>query len=1366
MKHRIYRILLLITFINSSGFAQENHFWTAIKLTDIPGYESRYAMPEKFRTISVDMNRLRSMLLAAPLEFTHFSSALLLDLPMPDGSFSKFSIVESPMMEQGLAAQYPDFKTYGGQGIDNPYATVKISITRYGLHVMILSPEGTFFIDPFNLNNSNDYIIYNKKDLKARSFTCETADTFNPNESSVNNHSANKSHGTQLRSYRLAVAATGEYTAFHGGTVSSAMAAIVVSINRVNGVYENELATRLILVANNSSIVYTNSATDPYTNNNGTTMLTENTTNINSVIGTANYDIGHVFSTGGGGVATLNGPCGTNKARGVTGSSSPVGDAFDIDYVAHEMGHQFGASHTFNATTSNCGGGNRSASSAYEPGSGITIMAYAGICGAVNDLAPHSIAYFHTKSFDDITTFITTASTGGSCAVVTSTGNTPPVASQGSDYSIPVSTPFILTGSATDADNDPLVYSWEEYDLGNAGDWNAAQSAANDAPLFRPFEPVTIPSRTFPRLSDIINNTTTAGELLPSVARTLDFRLTVRDNRAGGGGVMHSDITKKITTVAAAGPFLVTAPNTAVSWGTSTSQTVTWAVASTDAAPVSCANVNILLSTDGGNTFPIVLASNTPNDGSEVITVPANVTTQARIKVEAAGNIFFDMSNADFSITAAAPVLTTIITTPPGASNYCAGTNLSVGFTCDGPANSGNVFTAQLSDDTGSFAVPANIGTLSGTNSGMISCTIPAGTAAGTKFRIRVISSNPAITGSDNGNNLSIYKSVNAAGAISGTAIVCQGQPPVAYAISSLTNATTYNWTLPSGATIATGAGTASITVNYGVSSLSGNITVAGSNAGCGNGISSSKSITVNALPAAAGSISGTSYPCAGSSGYIYSITAVAGATGYTWSLPSGASITSGSNTNSITVSFSAGAVSGNITVTPVNACGSGTVSPLFSIVIYQPPAPVTISAAGSTTTCSPGSVNLSFTTQPGFHYQWRKNGVNLSATDTLSSYQATQSGTYSVVNNAIAFGQQTFNSSGTITILDNSCSTPSSNIIVSGYSANVPSSLIYITMNISHSWVGDLVILLEAPNGQRLGLINRLNGGSNNGDNFINTVFSDAGIVMPQNTGAPYSATYKPLSAAFTVCTNITTNVFSFAGFGNGSINPNGQWRLRAFDQASVDDGTLNSWSITFPAFSPGCTAISNTIPVTILPTPVITDFTPSTIAAAGTVNIYGTGFSTATTVSFNGSTAAFTVSGDTLIQATVPAGATSGFISVTNSCGTANSPSAYTIVTSATLNLGVFIEGYYQTGGTMTNAIPGYADSITVNLIPASNLNVIAYSVSGLLSSTGLASILFPGAVIGNSYYIAIRQRNSLETWSKVPVVFTGTTSCNFRN
>ena len=1362
--------LLTTAVVQAQSSEKGQSVFTEWRQTQYAEAPVRYTWPEKFKAYSYHLSSLRQILKHAPMEFTPGAqtSFIVFDLPMPNGEIAKFKVVETETMDPVLAAKFPGLKTYSGQGITDPASVLKLTVSDYGLWAMVLSNRGNVFVDPLEHGNTTDVVVYSRKDLKPySSFVCETGEKEERFRSAMNYTAIGagqlaKSHGTTLRTYRLALACTGEYAAFHGGTTAGAMAGMVATMNRVNGVYETEVAVHMTMVANNNLLIYLNGTTDPYTNNNGGTMLTENINNCNTVIGSANYDIGHVFSTGGGGVAYLGVPCTTNKAGGVTGSSSPVNDAFDIDYVAHEMGHQFGAHHTFNSSTGSCSG-NRTAAAAFEPGSGITIMAYAGICTATNDLAPHSIAYFHTYSFDQITTYITTGS-GNSCAVATATGNTPPtVVPDALNYTIPYQTPFTLNATGSDANGDALTYSWEEYDLGAAGNWNAP---VGDAPIFRPFDPVVSGSRTFPKISDIVNNTTTIGELLPTYARTLKFRVTVRDNRAGGGGVMHPDDTVRVNVINTGAAFAVTAPNTAVTWTSGQPATVTWNVSNTDISPISCANVAILLSTDGGYTYPVTILSATPNDGSEIITVPANITTTARIKVQAVGNIFFDISNTNFTIQSGSSVLSVLNTNPVTTSPLCAGQTLSVGYTGDGPANAGNVFTAQLSNSAGSFASPVVIGTLGATAaSGTISCTIPGGTVQGTGYRIRVISSNPAITGTDNATNLTIQNTVGAAGLVSGTSTVCQGQTGLAYSVSAVSNATNYTWSLPAGFTITSDSGTNAIVVTASAAAVSGNISVTPSN-GCFTGAGSAAfAVTVSPLPSAAGSISGTATVCPGLTGVVYTVPAIANATSYNWTLPSGATIASGAGTNSITVDFSVGAVTGNISVAGANTCGSGTSSVFFVTVQSAAPVPV-ISASGSTSFCTPGSVTLSFTPVAGVQYQWRKNGVNI-AGETGASYVATASGNYDVIASIIPVGQQTFNSTGSVSIPDNSCTGGSSNITVSGYNVPVRSSDIYINMNIRHTYVGDLDIFLESPSGARIGISDQTNNVNNGGDNFTNTVIADSGSVQIPTSGAPYTGLYKPWTSTFTVtsCTGLTTTLTSFAGLGSGSLNPNGTWKLRAFDRFSTDVGSITSWSITFPYIGQGCQSVSNAIAISVTAAPVVTGFTPVTGSVGTPVTINGSGFTGATNVAFNGASATFTVVNSNQITTTVPVGATTGNISVSTTCGTVNGPVPFNVVTNATLNITALIEGFYNAGTHLMIPVVGgsVSDSIMVELHQTSSPYSVVYSTQTTLNLAGQTTITLPGAYIGSSYYLVFRHRNAIETWSKNPVLISAVTNFN---
>jgi hypothetical protein len=614
--------------------------------------QERLIVPQSYRTLAIDGGALAVVLAQAPEEGVE--SNIVLELPMPDGGDARFYIWRVDMMAPELAERYPEITTFRGRGIDDPSATAVIDRTPAGFHAMVLRGGDTIYIDPYRRNDTVHYISYFRSQYgttdSAADFVCHVeGETATPlaDPSDGTKSTPDLPSGSELLTYRTVVAATGEYTAFHGGTVPAGMAAIVTAMNRVSGIYEREVAIRMELVANNDQVVYTNAATDPYSNNNGFTMLGQNQSNVDAVIGSANYDIGHVFSTGGGGVAGLGVPCRAgNKARGVTGLPSPIGDPFYVDYVAHEMGHQWGANHTFNGSSGSCAGGNRWGPTAYEPGSGSTIMAYAGICAPQN-IQNFSDDYFHGVSFDEIISYSTLGS-GNSCAAVTATGNSAPSVEAGLSYTIPINTPFALTGSATDPESDPLTYCWEEFDRGNAGHPN---SPVGNAPIFRSFDPVSSPMRSFPRTSDLVNNTQTIGEILPSYSRTMNFRLTARDNRVGGGGVDYDTTT--IVASDTAGPFLVNAPNTAVTWNGAGPHPVNWDAAGTTAAPISCGSVNILLSVDGGLSFDQTLVSTTPNDGVAEVWPATPDTTAARVKVVCSDNIFFDISNENFTIIGA-----------------------------------------------------------------------------------------------------------------------------------------------------------------------------------------------------------------------------------------------------------------------------------------------------------------------------------------------------------------------------------------------------------------------------------------------------------------------------------------------------------------------------------------------------------------------------------------------------------------------------------------------------------------------------------------------------------------------------------------
>lgn len=614
-----------------------------------------YIKPNMYTPFGINDGALKKALAGAPMEFTAAarSRPVVLSLPTPTGGTQRFRIVESPVMEPGLAAKFPGIKTYSGQGIDDPSATVRLDYTYLGFHAQVLSPNGAFYIDPYWHTETSAYISYYKRDLYSdKTFECLTPPGSDAPADEPTTAGGPEVAGTQLRTYQLAVSTTGEYTAFFGGA-GPALAAVTTTVNRITGIFENDAAVRMVLIANNNLLIFPTASTDPFTNPTGNPSLanTQNQTYVDANIGSANYDIGHVFhrvpSAGSNnGIVGQIGSVGQAgvKAQGFSSTNNPVGDAFDIDYAAHEMGHQFGGRHNFN----NCGGGQGDSSSlAQEPGSGSTIMSYAGICGGTN-LQAHSDPYFSALNASQIQTYTQTDPEGNGAADITATGNSPPTVSAGPVYTIPAFTPFTLTATGSDPDGDPLTFNWEQR---NGGGVITVGTDPGSGPILRGWSATSSPSRTFPRLSNLLNNTTPFGETLPQTSRTMSFSVMARDNRANGGGSQFSFTS--VTSVNTGGGFAVTSPN-------GVGQTLTggsnfnflWNVAGTTANGINTANVNILLSLDGGNTFPITLASATANDGSESIQLPFNTgSATARIKIEAVGNIFFDINNFNFTLT-------------------------------------------------------------------------------------------------------------------------------------------------------------------------------------------------------------------------------------------------------------------------------------------------------------------------------------------------------------------------------------------------------------------------------------------------------------------------------------------------------------------------------------------------------------------------------------------------------------------------------------------------------------------------------------------------------------------------------------------
>ncbi len=650
----------------------QGDYWKNMEGSLAPSTGVRKIIPATYHLLQIDQARLQSFLKSLP---GNAGSAVLFELPTPDGKSRSFSIWSTPVFAPELQAKFPDITTYTAVAVNDPTVTAKLDYTTKGFHAMVFAGDATYLIDPYSNQADGYYIVYNKKDYRREMnnfMRCDMEEHSDPKPETGESIGlggelpgvALRTNGSTKKKYRLALSCTGEYAAAVDGpgpTKAGVLSAMTTTMNRVNGIYEREVAATMEFIGSQDDLIYTSASSDPfpsYANNNGGALLDFNQDNTDDVVGSAVYDIGHIFSTGGGGIAQLGCVCSNNsKAMGVTGSPNPVGDAYDVDYVAHEMGHQFGAEHTFNKCS-----GTESAGSAYEPGSGSTILAYAGICGSTNNLQEHSDDYFHAISLNDISQFITTGfwGAGGSSCGVSSTGGTAPtVPSFGATYAIPYRTPFELTAPAISANG--VTYCWEEWDLGyisqgNPGDYRKDEDLGGEfttGPAFRSFDPAASRTRVFPKIERVItNNLSTKGERIPEVARTSRFKLTVRTLSEGWGTFNTPLEMITLNVINTGAPFKVTAPSSSVNWETGSTQTVQWDVAQTNQAPVNCQNVNIYMSADGGHTYPYVVAENVPNTGSASITVPNTFnSTTTRLKVKGADNVFFDISDVNFTVS-------------------------------------------------------------------------------------------------------------------------------------------------------------------------------------------------------------------------------------------------------------------------------------------------------------------------------------------------------------------------------------------------------------------------------------------------------------------------------------------------------------------------------------------------------------------------------------------------------------------------------------------------------------------------------------------------------------------------------------------
>ena len=690
----------------------------------------RVSFPTTFKLFKTNIESIRTALANAPERFSGSTNGAIITLPNAEGTTERFEMFEATNFSAGLQSQFPKIRAYVGKGIDDTKATLRLSIDPKGIQTMIFRTDKlNEFMEPYSENGEIYAVFTSSREKGKLPFVCSTNDVALVKELTPENRSIQSDKGVLL-TFRLALSCNAEYTAYFGGTVDGALAAFNATMTRVNGVFEKDLAIHMDLIDNTTAMIFTNAATDPYSNNmnawNGQLQA-----RLTSTIGEANYDIGHMFgSDGGGGNAGCIGCVCVDgqKGSGITSplDGVPMGDTFDIDFVAHEMGHQFGGNHTFSVDVEGSGVN-------VEPGSGSTIMGYAGITD--QDIQAHSDDYFVFASIKQIQDNMV----GKTCPIKTSLTNTPPTINAGNSYTIPKGTPFTLTGSGTDADGDTLTYCWEQNDSATTQTGNSSQASATKTggPNWRSYSPVSTPTRFFPPLARVAANQLTSvfgsirTEAVSTVARDLNFVLTVRDNVMGVG--QTSTAAAKVTVSAAAGPFLMTAPNTNAALEAGSNQLVTWDVAGTNANGVNAAYVDIYFSTDGGLTYPVILASKVPNDGSETVTLPALTGAQNRIMVKGFEHVFFDISNANFSNTETTSPFTVSIARMAGQQNksVCTGSELTYTISYEALNGAASETTFAASGQPEGTTVTFSPATISATGEVTVTISNTSGATAG-----------------------------------------------------------------------------------------------------------------------------------------------------------------------------------------------------------------------------------------------------------------------------------------------------------------------------------------------------------------------------------------------------------------------------------------------------------------------------------------------------------------------------------------------------------------------------------------------------------------------------------------------------------
>ncbi|MCB0637880.1 MAG: proprotein convertase P-domain-containing protein [Lewinella sp.] len=677
-----YCFTLVLSLGSLALFAQLTPF-TSIAESDmfLPAQAEVQLPASHYRTVEIDVAALHDYLSGAPGATSRPSqSALTVRLPLPDGSQRNFRVIESGVMPPELQARWPQIRSYKLVDTDQPRYQGRMTVSPQGVFALFRSSAGEVFVDPYATAQNRYHAVYFNRDVVVESDDLPVLSCgYTPTESEVEltdeeahfelppslmEFSKTLNDPAFVHQYTLALTCTGEYALLKGGTLESVMTSFVAAADRANLTFESELGVRMVLHPNTEDLIFLSPNLDPFVNSDeGRELLGQVENAIVNVGGVPanSFDLGHVF-TGGctdvGGVVSGQ-ACTGGKTRGVTCHYSSSIDAIVRRVMVHEIAHQFGTAHSWD----NCPpamtpeNNQRASGSAFEPGSGSTIMSYAGTCGSTNNVVSSGDEYYHGHSLDQFIYFSREGTASG-CATLLATGNTEPVVHlpYENGFYIPMETPFELEAEASDLEGDPLTYCWEQMNL--ASNPSTLGSPAGNSPSFRSFPPTAASNRVFPRLQDLVNNTSNVNEVLPAYSRDLAFRCTVRDNNEEIGAAVWEDMSFKVTNTA--GPFRVISPNhSTIAWNVGDYREVTWDVANTDNALVNCQRVNIRLSTDGGYTYPITLLTDAPNTGSAFVTVPDAVTGEARIRVEAANSIFFDISNNSFNILpAAAPTYT------------------------------------------------------------------------------------------------------------------------------------------------------------------------------------------------------------------------------------------------------------------------------------------------------------------------------------------------------------------------------------------------------------------------------------------------------------------------------------------------------------------------------------------------------------------------------------------------------------------------------------------------------------------------------------------------------------------------------------